>query len=93
MREAIHYPLLGSQYYVENPIIPLEDIIVDINVDMVGRIDSKYEDNPNYIYVIGADKLSQELHDVNEAVNSKFTNLTHCAHSYWEEFRGIIIIF
>ena len=23
----------------------------------------------------------------------KFTNLTHCAHSYWEGFRGIIIIF
>lgn len=68
--------LLGSAYYVNDPIISLDQTIVDINVDMVGRVDEKYENNPEYIYVIGADKLSQDLHDINEAVNSNFNNLT-----------------
>ena len=68
--------LLGSAYYVNDPIISLDQTIVDINVDMVGRVDEKYENNPEYIYVIGADKLSQDLHDINEAVNSNFNKLT-----------------
>lgn len=68
--------LLGSAYYVNDPIIPLDQTIVDINVDMVGRVDEKYSDNPEYIYVIGADKLSQDLHDINEVVNTNYNKLT-----------------
>ena len=29
--------LLGSKYYVENPLFPLEKTVVNINLDMVGR--------------------------------------------------------
>ncbi|MCX6333244.1 MAG: M20/M25/M40 family metallo-hydrolase [Bacteroidia bacterium] len=29
--------MLGSRYYTENPVIPMEKTIVDINLDMVGR--------------------------------------------------------
>lgn len=68
--------LLGSAYYVDKPILPLENTVVDINVDMVGRSDEKYKDNPDYIYVIGSDRLSTDLHKVNEAVNQKYTQLT-----------------
>ena len=68
--------LLGSKFYVENPIFPLENTVADINVDMVGRVDEKYSDNPNYIYVIGSDRLSTELHEINETANKKYTNLT-----------------
>jgi Peptidase family M28 len=68
--------LLGSKYYVTYPIFPLENTVADVNIDMVGRVDEKYQDNPNYIYVIGADKLSTDLHDVNEAMNKAHTNLT-----------------
>ena len=50
--------------------------MVDINVDMVGRVDAKYESNPNYIYVIGSDRLSTDLHKINESVNQEFTQLT-----------------
>ncbi len=67
--------LLGSKYYVEHPVFPLENAVANINVDMVGRSDEKYKDNPNYIYVIGADRLSTELHDINEAANEKYVNL------------------
>jgi hypothetical protein len=68
--------LLGSKYYVNHPLFPLENTVVDINVDMVGRIDKKYEGNPNYVYVIGSDRLSTELHEINEAMNQKHTQLT-----------------
>ena len=66
--------LLGSKYYTENPIYPLENTIANLNVDMIGRIDD-YHDNPNYIYLIGSDRLSTELHNISEAVNDKYFNL------------------
>ncbi len=68
--------LLGSEYYVNNPLLPLENTVADVNVDMVGRVDEKYKDNPNYIYVIGSDRLSTDLHKINEEVNQKYTQLT-----------------
>jgi len=69
--------LLGSKYYSENPLYPLADTMVNLNVDMIGRVNPKRETNdPNYIYLIGADKLSQELHDISEATNIKYTQLS-----------------
>lgn len=69
--------LLGSKYYSENPLYPLADTMVNLNVDMIGRVNPKRETNdPNYIYLIGADKLSQELHDISEATNKKYTQLS-----------------
>lgn len=67
--------LYGSKYYTENPIFPLEYTVCNLNTDMIGRIDPDKKDNPNYIYLIGSDKLSQELHDVSEMVNKKYINL------------------
>ena len=68
--------LLGSQYYVNHPIFPLAKTIADVNIDMVGRVDEAHEKDANYIYVIGADKLSQDLHDINETANKNYTHLT-----------------
>ena len=44
---------------------------------MIGRMDITYEktNDSNYIYVIGADKLSSELHQINEQANQKYVNL------------------
>lgn len=67
--------LLGSEYYSEFPVFPLAHTVVDVNVDMIGRVHKKYADKPNYIYVIGADRLSTELHEINEAANKKYSNL------------------
>ena len=39
------------------------------------RIDPNKKDYPNYIYLIGSDKLSQELHDVSEMINKEYINL------------------
>jgi Zn-dependent M28 family amino/carboxypeptidase len=68
--------LFGSQYYVENPVYPLENTVANLNIDMVGRVDKKHKDNPNYLYLIGSDKLSTELHKISENANSTYTNLT-----------------
>lgn len=68
--------LLGSEYYSENPVFPLDQTMVDINIDMVGRVDEKYIDNHDYIYVIGSDRLSTDLHRLNEEMNQKYSQLT-----------------
>lgn len=67
--------LLGSQYYVENPTFPLANTVADLNIDMVGRVDEKHKDNPNFVYLIGSDKLSTDLHNISEAVNAKYTKI------------------
>ncbi|OUR90882.1 peptidase M28 [Flavobacteriales bacterium 34_180_T64] len=68
--------LIGSRYYSDHPVFSLDETVVNLNIDMIGRVDENHADNPNYIYIIGADRLSTELHYISEAVNSNFTNLT-----------------
>lgn len=67
--------LLGSKFYVSFPIFPLENTVTNLNIDMIGRVDAAHEANPNFVYVIGADKLSTELNDLSEKINTKFTQL------------------
>ena len=67
--------MLGSKYYANFPIFPLENTVADLNIDMIGRTDEAHENNPNYIYLIGSDKLSTELHNLSEEMNHKFTKL------------------
>jgi len=69
--------LWGSEYYSDHPVFPLDKTSVDLNTDMVGRIDTERQtaDTLNYVYVIGHDKLSSDLPVINEGVNKKYTNL------------------
>ncbi|RTE51914.1 M28 family peptidase [Arenibacter aquaticus] len=68
--------LLGSKYYADHdPIFPLSETVADLNIDMIGRIDPKRDGDRNYIYLIGSDKLSTELHDLSEEVNQKYMNI------------------
>lgn len=69
--------LLGSSYYTDiNPIFPLANTVANLNIDMIGRTDPKRKsDNRNYVYLIGSDKLSTELHNVSEAMNTKYMNI------------------
>ncbi len=68
--------LLGSEYYTDiEPLYPLDQTVANLNIDMIGRIDPEREGNRNYIYLIGSDKLSTELHELSEAVNEKFTQI------------------
>ena len=67
--------LLGSDYYTQYPIFPLENTVVNLNIDMIGRSDAEHKESPPYVYVIGSDKLSSELHELSESANKKYTNL------------------
>ncbi|MBW1296632.1 M28 family metallopeptidase [Aquimarina litoralis] len=69
--------LYGSSYYTENPVFPLEKTVTNLNIDMIGRIDEKHKekDKNQYIYLIGSDRLSTELHNISEEANNEYTKL------------------
>jgi len=67
--------LLGSKYYVNHPIFPLANTVANLNIDMIGRVDKVHTNTPDFVYLIGSDKLSNELHFISEEINTKFTNL------------------
>ncbi|WP_437920846.1 M28 family peptidase [Sphingobacterium sp. LRF_L2] len=68
--------LLGSQFYSENPIFPLKQTVTCLNMDMIGRIDDKHlNGNHDYLHVIGSDKLSTELYEINKKANSLYTKM------------------
>ncbi len=64
--------LLGSQYYTDHPVFPLANTVTDLNIDMVGRVDSLHQGKGDYVYLVGSDKLSQELHLLSEATNTVY---------------------
>lgn len=71
--------LLGSEWYSEHPVFPLENTIADLNIDMIGRVGDEYKGKPdsaNYVYVIGSDKLSSQLREISETVNNANSKLT-----------------
>lgn len=67
--------LLGSSYFASHPAIPLSSIVSDLNIDMIGRNDIAHEADTNYIYIIGSNMISNELHKINEDANSRYTQL------------------
>ncbi len=71
--------LYGSRFYAENPVFPLKNTVANINIDMIGRVDPIHKDKPNYIYVIGADRLSTGL---DAAVTKANTNLKNFKLDY-----------
>ncbi len=67
--------LLGSSYYAEHPLFPLANTITDINIDMIGRHDEFHNDSSQYVYLIGSDYLSTDLHNICEDANKKYVNI------------------
>lgn len=67
--------LLGSKYYTNHPIFPLENTVANLNIDMIGRYDENHKEGSNYVYLIGSDKLSSELHAISEEVNETYMNI------------------
>jgi hypothetical protein len=67
--------LHGSRYYTDNPVFPLENAVATLNIDMIGRVDKRHKDKENYVYVIGSDRVSTELHFIAQKANTTFTNL------------------
>lgn len=66
--------LFGSEYYTDNPVFPLANTVVDLNIDMIGR-DDPANRGKQYVYVIGSEMLSSQLKVINEAANKMTNNL------------------
>jgi len=69
--------LWGSEWFSNHPSVPLEKVTADLNIDMIGRIDTERSnpDTLNYVYVVGDDKLSTELKPISEAINKKYVKM------------------
>jgi Zn-dependent M28 family amino/carboxypeptidase len=75
--------LWGSRYFSENPTIPLNKIVTQINIDMIGRSKKEGDANPrnanlsgpDEVYVIGSKMMSTELGELTEKVNKDYLNL------------------
>jgi len=67
--------LLGSRYYSDHPVLPIEKTIANLNVDMIGRIDPEHAGNPNYVYVIGGHIISSGLDSLINVANRQSVNL------------------
>ncbi|GAA3568350.1 M28 family metallopeptidase [Snuella lapsa] len=65
----------GSAYYTQHPVFPLENTVTNLNIDMIGRVDDLHQDNKDYIYLIGSDRISKELHYISEKVNNTYFNI------------------
>ena len=69
--------LLGSEYYADyDPLVPIDNTIANLNMDMMGRADpNRGIKNLNYVYVIGSDILSDDLHKINLDANENYAFL------------------
>ena len=65
--------LLGSQYMAEHPVVPLDRVQAVFNIDMIGRNRDDKPEQAETVYVIGADRISTDLHNVIEESNRRST--------------------
>lgn len=77
--------LWGSRYFTDYPTIPLDRIVTQINLDMIGRSKKEGDTNtrnanltgPNQIYLIGSTMMSTELGAITVSVNKSYLNLQY----------------
>jgi hypothetical protein len=76
--------LFGSEFNTDyEPVVPLEKLVADFNIDMIGRTRRESDTDPrdrdltdkDSVYVIGADKLSTELNKLSEETNADTARL------------------
>jgi hypothetical protein len=76
--------LLGSEYNTDYaPVVPLNQMVADLNIDMIGRSkragDNAMQDehltDANTVYLVGSNRISQELHQLSEETNAQFQKM------------------
>jgi Zn-dependent M28 family amino/carboxypeptidase len=75
--------LWGSEFFTDNPTVPIGSVITELNIDMIGRAQAAGDENPknkllpkpNEVFVIGSKMMSTELGEISEATNKSFLNL------------------
>lgn len=67
--------LLGSEHYSEHPVFPLDSTVCNLNIDMIGRFDSAHANSRPYVYIIGSNRLSKQLHEATVRANERYVGL------------------
>jgi hypothetical protein len=76
--------LLGSEYNTDySPVVPLDKIVVDLNIDMIGRSKPRGDSDSlddhltdaNTVYLVGSNRISKELHKISEETNAQFQHM------------------
>ncbi|HEV2667906.1 MAG TPA: M28 family peptidase [Blastocatellia bacterium] len=75
--------LWGSEFFTDNPTVPIEQVVTQLNIDMIGRSKKEGDDNqanrdltgPNELYVIGSKMMSTDLGNLSEEVNNSYLKL------------------
>jgi peptidase M28-like protein len=62
--------LYGSRYMADYPVVPLDHMSAELNIDMVGRNACDDPANANRLFLVGSDRISTELHNLNEEANA-----------------------
>lgn len=66
--------LWGSRYFADYPTVPLATVVAQLNMDMVGRNDHDKPEESNTVYLVGSDRISTELHNINEDANASLAS-------------------
>ncbi|MBS1817335.1 MAG: M20/M25/M40 family metallo-hydrolase [Acidobacteria bacterium] len=61
--------LLGSRYFADYPTVPMDRIVAQLNIDMIGRNRDNQTSESNTVYLVGSDRISSELHQINLEAN------------------------
>jgi Peptidase family M28 len=76
--------LLGSEYNTDYaPVVPLDKMVADLNIDMIGRskpsgdrdLEDQHLTDANTVYLVGSNRISQELHQISEETNAQFQKM------------------
>lgn len=63
--------LYGSRYFVDHATVPTGAIVAQLNIDMIGRNRNDKPEEANTVYLVGSDRISTELHNLNEEANAR----------------------
>lgn len=61
--------LWGSRFFADYPTVPMDKIVAQVNMDMVGRNRDDKAEEANTVYVVGSDRISTEFHNITVDAN------------------------
>jgi Zn-dependent M28 family amino/carboxypeptidase len=61
--------LYGSRFFADYPTVPLDSIVAQLNIDMIGRNRDNKASEANTVYLVGSDRISSELDAVSREAN------------------------
>jgi hypothetical protein len=61
--------LLGSRYFADYPTVPMDKIVAQVNIDMIGRNRDDKAEEASTVYPVGSDRISTEFHNITVEAN------------------------